>query len=300
MKQNISVIILTYNEEQHIERCINSIKNFVTKVFVVDSFSSDNTIEIAEKLGAKVYQNPWKNYSTQFNWGLKNCPISTKWVMRLDADEVITPELAIEIKNELLKDDGYKGYVLNRGHVFLNKKIKNGGSYPTKLLRIWEYGNGYCENKWMDEHIILKEKGKIKNLKHSFWDYNLNHIGWWTEKHNGYATREAIDQLNKKYKLFDIEDTSNDSTLQSKIKKLLKNKLYEKLPKSLRALLYFIYRYIFRIGFLDGYQGFAWHFLQGFWYRFLVDVKVYEIEKKAKENNLTIKEVIKKEYGIEL
>jgi glycosyltransferase involved in cell wall biosynthesis len=300
MKQDISVIILTYNEEKHLKRCINSIQDIATEIFVVDSFSTDDTVELAESLGAKVYQNKWINYATQFNWGLENCPIKTKWVMRLDADEVISPELAQEIKEELSEDDGTKGYVLNRGHVFLNKKMIYGGSYPTKLLRIWEYGNGYCENKWMDEHIILKERGKIINLKYSFWDYNLNNIGWWTEKHNGYATREAIDQLNKKYNLFDIEDAQNDTTQQSKIKKLLKNKVYEKMPKAIRAFMYFIYRYIFRLGFLDGYQGFAWHFLQGFWYRFLVDVKVYEIEKKAKEDNMSIKEVIKIEYGYDL
>lgn len=296
----LSVIILTYNESKHLKRCVDSIKDISSEIFVVDSFSSDGTVQLAESLGAKVYQNKWKNHATQFNWGLENCPIKTKWVMRLDADELITSDLANEIEEELSKNDGTKGYILNRGHVFLTKKIKHGGSYPTKLLRIWEYGNGYCENKWMDEHIILKERGRIKNLKHAFWDYNLNNIGWWTEKHNGYATREAIDQLNKKYNLFDIEDAQNDTTSQSKLKKILKNKVYEKMPKSLRAFLYFHYRYIFRLGFLDGYEGLVWHFLQGFWYRFLVDVKVYEIEKKATEENKNIKQVIEEEYGYKL
>jgi glycosyltransferase involved in cell wall biosynthesis len=301
MKNNkLSIIILTYNENIHLRRCINSIQDMATEIFIVDSFSSDKTVELAQSLGANVYQNKWKNYATQFNWGLENCPIKTKWVMRLDADEVITPKLATEIKEAICIDDGTKGFVLNRGHVFLDKKMKHGGTYPTKLLRIWEYTNGYCENKWMDEHIILKERGKIKNLKHSFWDYNLNHIGWWTDKHNGYATREAIDQLNKKYNLFDIEDAKNDTTQQSKIKKLLKNKVYEKMPKSFRSFLYFQYRYIFRLGFLDGYQGLVWHFLQGFWYRFLIDVKVYEIEKKAKKEGKNIKEIISEEYDCQL
>jgi glycosyltransferase involved in cell wall biosynthesis len=297
---SLSVIILTYNENIHLKRCINSIKDIATEIFIVDSFSSDETVELSQSLGANVYQNKWKNYATQFNWGLKNCPIKTKWVMRLDADEVITPELAAEIKVAICKDDGTRGFVLNRGHIFLGKKMKHGGTYPTKLLRIWENANGYCENKWMDEHIILKERGKIKELKHSFWDHNLNHIGWWTEKHNGYATREAIDQLNKKYNLFNIEDARNDTTQQSKLKKLLKNRVYEKFPKSFRSFLYFLYRYIIRLGFLDGYQGLVWHFLQGFWYRFLIDVKVYEIEKKAKKEGKNVKEVINEEYGYQL
>lgn len=298
---NLSIIILTYNESLHIERCINALDILKAEIFIVDSFSSDNTTEIAERLGAKIFKNPWKNYSTQFNWGLNNCPIKTKWVMRLDADEIITEELALEIKKELEKNDNpIKGYIINRGHIFLDKKIMHGASYPTKLLRIWEYGNGYCENKWMDEHIILKEKGKIKNLKNPFWDYNLNNIGWWTDKHNNYATREAIDQLNKKYNLFDIEEAKNDSTFQSKIKKILKNKLYERLPKSIRAFLYFHYRYVFRLGFLDGYQGLIWHFLQGFWYRFLVDSKVFEIERKAEYKKENILKVIKDEYGFKI
>ena len=118
----LSIIILTHNEKIHLRRCINSIKDIATEIFIVDSFSSDETVELAQRLGANVYQNKWKNYATQFNWALKNCPIKTKWVMRLDADEVVTPELAAEIKAALSKDDGTRGFVLNRGHVFLGKK----------------------------------------------------------------------------------------------------------------------------------------------------------------------------------
>ena len=121
-KTNLSILILTYNETKHLKRCIESVKDIADEIFVVDSFSSDNTVEFAENLGAKVYKNKWKNYATQFNWGLENCPIGTKWVMRLDADEIITSELAEEIKQSLSQDDNTKGYILNRGHVFLNKK----------------------------------------------------------------------------------------------------------------------------------------------------------------------------------
>ena len=297
---NLSVMILTYNENIHLKRCINSIKDIATEIFIIDSFSSDETVELAQSLGANVYQNKWKNHASQFNWGLENCLIKTKWVMRLDADEIITPELAAEIKVAISKDDGTRGFVLKRGHVFLGKKMKHGGTYPTKLLRIWENNNGYCENKWMDEHIILKEGGKIKTLEHPFWDHNLNHIGWWTEKHNDYATKEAIEQIKKKHNLFDIEDAINGTSQQLKVKKLLKNIVYEKTPKTFRSFIYFIYRYIVRLGFLDGYQGLVWHFLQGFWYRFLVDVKVYEIEKKAIKEGKNIKEVISEEYGYKL
>ena len=101
MKQDISVIILTYNEELHIERCIKSLLPVVKEIFIIDSFSTDKTVEIAEKLGAKVYQNTWINYALQFQWGLDNCPISTEWVMRMDSDEYILPELQNEISNKI-------------------------------------------------------------------------------------------------------------------------------------------------------------------------------------------------------
>ena len=296
MKNDLSVLILTYNEEKHIQRCIENVKDIATEIFIIDSFSQDKTVEIAKKNGAIVLQNKWPdNHSIQFNWALENCNITTKWVMRLDADEVVSPGLSEEINVELLKDNNIKGYILKRGHIFLGKKMLHGGNYPIKLLRIWEYGFGYCEDKLMDEHIVLNGDYETKILSGSFWDKNLNGIAWWTEKHNSYSTKEAIMQLrNKSY------HNVNNKQSGLKSKRFLKYLVYEKLPKSLRAFIYFNYRYFVRLGFLDGYQGLVWNFLQGFWYRFLVDVKVYEIEKKAKKNNLTIKEVVKNEHGFDL
>ncbi len=296
---SLSIIVLTYNEEIHIERCIDSVKSIAENIIIVDSFSTDRTVELAKEKGSIVYQNKWpNNHSKQVNWALENCDIQTKWVMRLDADEVVTPELAKEINNELLQENDVKGYILNRGHIFLGRKMLHGGNYPTRLLRIWEHGFGYCEDKLMDEHIVLDGDYETKVLNGSFWDHNLNNIAWWTEKHNSYSTKEAIMQLRKKYNINSQEN--NNTNKQSKFKRFLKHNIYEKFPKSLRSFLYFIYRYIFRLGFLDGYQGLAWNFLQGFWYRFLVDVKVYEIEMRAKELNISIKDVVKKEHGYKL
>lgn len=296
----LSIIILTYNEEQHIKRCIKSVQNIADTIFVIDSFSTDATVAIAKENGAVVYQNKWpNNHSKQVNWALENCDIQTKWVMRLDADEVVTPELANEIKSELLEESEVQGYILNRGHIFLGRKMLHGGNFPTRLMRIWQHGMAYCEDRLMDEHIVFNDVSyKTKLLKGSFWDHNLNNITWWTEKHNSYSTKEAVMQLRKKYHT----STSNgtNSNKQSKLKRFLKHSIYEKFPKSLRSFMYFIYRYFFKLGFLDAYQGLVWNFLQGFWYRFLVDVKVYEIEQKAKEQNISIGEVIKKEYGINL
>ena len=294
-KLSLSIIILTYNEQKHIRRCIQNVQEIAEEIFVVDSFSSDETLSIAKELEAKIYQNKWpNNHSKQMNWAIENCNIRTKWVMRLDADEILDEILVEEIKNQLSKDSDFTGYFLNRGHIFLGKKIFHGGNYPIRLLRIWKHGFGYCEDKLMDEHIVLtKDSYRTKLLKGTFWDHNLNNITWWINKHNIYSTKEAIMQLQNKY-------TKPKENYKNNFKRFIKYAVYEKLPKSIRASFYFIYRYFIRLGFLDGYQGLVWNFLQGFWYRFLVDVKAYEIEKKAAENNKTVREIIKNDHGYDL
>lgn len=298
---DLTIIVLTYNEKIHIERCITCAKTIAKEVIIVDSYSNDGTVDLAATLGATVYSHEWPhNHSIQFNWALENCRIDTKWVMRLDADEIIPMNLMIEINKQLKLNDGrVKGYILKRGHVFYGKKIKYGGVFPLKLLRIWEHGNGICESRLMDEHIVLKKTGKLQTLNEPFWDNNLNNISSWIHKHNSYSSKEAVEQLNRKYNLYEIPDDSLLS-FQAKIKKFLKNNLYEKLPSALRSFIYFSFRYFIRFGFLDGYRGFSWHVLQGFWYRFLVDLKVYEIERKAKTLNISIRDIIIKEYNIKL
>lgn len=300
INKNISVIILTYNEEKHIERCIKSLQLFAKEIFIVDSYSTDKTVEIAEKLGAKIYQNKWKNYATQFQWGLDNCPIETDWVMRMDADEYIESSLAEEIANNInILPENIKGIYLKRKYYFLGKWIKYGGVYPLILLRIWRRGYGRIEQRWMDEHIILSEGDTILFKKGDIVDDNKNNIGWWVDKHNKYATREMIDLMNIKYKFLPIDESlkKNDDP-QAKIKRILKENIYSRLPLGVRATFYFLYRYFLRVGFLDGWRGFLFHFMQGWWYRLLVDVKCYEFEKKLKHYRNNFKELLKKEYGI--
>ncbi len=297
---DLSVIILTYNEEKHIERCIKSLKPFAKEIFIVDSYSTDKTLEIAEKLGAKIYQNKWINYANQFQWALNNCPIKTKWVMRMDADEYVLPSLALEIENKLstLPED-ITGIYIKRRVYFLGKWIKHGGYYPTWLLRIWRYGCAKIEQRWMDEHMKLL-KGRAIKFENDIVDENLNNISWWINKHNNYATREAIDLLNMIYKFKKYDEIpAKFFGSQEQRKRWLKNK-YANLPLFIRPILYFIYRFFIKGGFLDGKEGIIWHFLQGFWYRFLVDVKIFEIEKFRKKYKLTIPEAIEKLHNIKI
>lgn len=301
-KPSITIIILTYNEEKHIDRCIQSVCSFTKEIFIVDSFSDDNTCNIAQQRGAKVFQNPWTTYATQFQWALDNCPITTPWIMRMDADEYVTPELAEEIKEKLTSlDESTTGIILKRQVHFMDRWIRYGGYYPTKLLRIWRNDTGSIEQRWMDEHIKLTH-GQTIEFKHDIVDHNLNNLSWWTEKHNNYATREAVDLLNKKYNLFEEDSIQKQiaSKKQDEKKRWYKDNLYVRSPLFLRAFLYFCFRYFIQLGFLDGRPGLIWHFLQGFWYRFLVDAKIAQIEYQAKKHQKPIREILEKDYSFKL
>lgn len=283
---DISILILTYNEEQHIKRCIESLLPVTQHVYIVDSFSNDNTVAICESLGAKVYQRKWKNYADQFQWGLDNCPIETDWVMRMDADEYIEPDLVKELKSKDFSSIGnnVSGFYIKRKYFFLGQWIKHGAVYPLNLLRIWRTGQGRIENRWMDEHIVLNQGG-TEPLTGHIVDDNLNNTRWWTEKHNNYADREMLDILDKKYALFSVDDSlkKDKESSQAKLKRMIKEGLYNKLPVFFRPFIYFLYRYFLRLGFLDGKKGFAFHFFQGYWYRSLVDLRVYEAELNLKK-----------------
>lgn len=282
---NISAIILTFNEALHIERCINSLNSAGIKVHVVDSGSTDCTVELAESLGAKVYYNKWKNYADQFQWGLDNCVIETDWVMRMDADEYLESDLINELKGGLVDVPlDVSGFYIRRKYFFLGKWIKYGAVYPLNLLRIWRAGEGKIESRWMDEHIVLPGNKKTAFLTGHIVDDNLNNTRWYIDKHNKYADREMIDILTRKYSLLPQDETISEdkSNFQARVKRFFKERIYNNLPVFLRPTLYFFYRYFLRLGFLDGTKGFAFHFMQGLWYRSLVDLRVLEAEEAFK------------------
>ncbi len=299
---SISTIILTYNEEKHIERCIKNAQQFSQDIYLVDSFSTDNTVSIAKALGAKVYQNKWENnYAKQFNWGLENLPIRTDWVFRLDADEYLMPELIAEIHQKLPElAENVSGVVFERKMYFLDSLMTK-GMLQMNMLRLFKCQHGFCEERWMDEHIVLTQ-GRSIQFDGYFVDYNLNPLGWWIQKHNNYAIREAVDLLNLEYnfiapKTEQGKEYQMSSDAQSKREK---KKKYSNMPLFLRAFLYFVYRYFFKLGFTQGKEGFLWHFLQGWWYRTLVDAKVYEVKKACGEDTVKMKQFLFENYQIRL
>lgn len=298
---NLTIIILTYNEEIHLERCIKSFKSIGDyHLLVVDSFSTDQTLNIAQNHGAQTLQHKWLNYATQFNWALSQLPSGTEWVFRIDADEYLTPELAEQIRQKLPQvGSEIDGIIFGRRMTFQGKLLRYGGVFPVKVLRLFRYGRGQCEERWMDEHI--KVQGQTLEIPGEIIDDNLNSLTWWTEKHNRYSSREAVDLLNLEYGFMPHDSVASlRDNSQASIKRWLKEAVYAKLPGGLRAFAYFFYRYIFRLGFLDGSAGTSFHFLQGFWYRYLVDTKVAEVKRHMKRTDSSIIDAIQDILSINL
>lgn len=229
-------------------------------------------------------QNKFINYSKQFQWGLDNGGVDTAWVIRLDADEIIEPDLAQAIRGFLAAPpEDVAGVNFDRKHIFMGRWIRHGGRYPLRLLRMWRNGQGRIEDRWMDEHMVIWG-GRTITLPGGFADANLNDLTFFTDKHNKYATREAIDVLARRYNLLQADDALNSksASLQAGLKRGLKERFYNRLPFWAGPAGYFVYRFVFQLGFLDGKPGMIYHFLQGFWYRFLVGAKVEELDAELR------------------
>lgn len=262
---DISVIILTKNEKLHIRRCLEQLMPLEPRqVFVVDCFSTDGTQEIVEKYasgGVVLIEHEWPGfYAKQFNWALDTLPIRTGWVLRLDADECLTPETIELLKDKLPKlAADVSGLSLELGRTFWGKPVSRGVG-QIWLTRVFRYRIGRCEDKSMDEHIVVSSGHIEKLVGGKFVDDNLNSHDWWREKHRGYAKREAKDAIaGEKFKA--------------------SKTFYYRCPPYLRAFAYFCYRYFLRLGFLDGYAGWQWHFWQGLWYRWLVDREIGRMKR---------------------
>lgn len=312
---DVTTIILTYNEELHIRRCLENVCPFSKRVVVIDSPSTDRTAEICsefDNVEVVVHKYPG-NQAEQFNWALDNIKIATEWILRVDADEYCEPEFIEELQTKLPNlDQSVSAVVVPIGREFMGRRLRHGivnGVCLTRLIR-----NGKCryELRLMDEYLKILE-GTTVRFEHSIIDASRIGIKSFVEKHNNYSSREASLLLDSEYGLCEYsENTENENPDYAKevAAKRRQKARYAKMPLFWRSLGYFIYRYVVKLGFLDGREGFCWDFFQGLWYRMLVDAKVYEVLKNCgllkKKDGLTqqekydVKKYIKQYWNINL
>lgn len=300
---DLTAIILMKDEELHIRRCLDSLNDVASEIIIVDSGSTDRSVEIAKDYSkVRLYLNPWINYANQFNWALDNTEITSKWVLRIDCDEYLTDELRTNLKYSLSNcSQDTLGFVVNRLMYFRGSPLKNGGMYPIEHLRIWRHGYGRCEERWMDEHIVLEVNGRVDRINGDLVDENLNGISWWINKHNAYATREAIDAIiSDNCRLWGLNDTESELSAfkgkQADDKRRYKN-FYGNLPLFWRVWFLYFYRLVIKAAFLDGRNGVLWVTLQTLFYRYLVDVKISEIYDRCGNDYNKIKAYVKAEWG---
>jgi len=267
-----STIILSYNSELTIARTIESVMPLSDDIHVVDSFSVDSTLDILRRYPINIVQHPFANYSAQRNWAIDNLPIRHPWELHLDADEQVSAELATELRtlDREHSTAGIDGYCIPRLVCFMGRPLRHGGMYPIWHLRLFRKRAGRCEEREYDQHFLIK--GKTSRLRGPIIDDIRMPLSEWIVRHNRWSDAEVRELLNR----------THAASLKGRIRgnpierKRRLRELYDSGPLFVRAGLLFFYRYFLRMGFLDGTPGLIFAVLQAFWFRFLVDAKLYE------------------------
>lgn len=275
---DITAIVLTRNEEQNLPDCLRSLAGFARRVVVVDSGSTDATRAIAREAGADVLEHPFETYARQFNWALDNAGVDTAWCLRLDADERLTPALCTELEALMAQHatGDVSGIVLQAWLYFMGRKLAHVKNMKRKLM-VFKTGLGRVEDRYMDEHTRLLS-GRSVDAKERFLHYDYKDMTHYIGKLNWYAGREVRDYFDylEGRSQNDGLDTVNSAVRGRKFR------IYYRLPMFLRCWLMFVYSYVFCLGFLDGREGFLYHYMYHRWYRTLVDAKIYEHLKTGK------------------
>jgi glycosyltransferase involved in cell wall biosynthesis len=277
----LSVIILTYNEEANILDCLRSVVDWAAEVYVVDSGSRDRTVELARRYTDKIVKHPFENYAHQRNWAQANLPLANDWVLHLDADERISPELAQSLRS-FFKSSGPEqvdGLMVTRRTVFMGRAIMHGGHYPTYHLRIFRRHKGRCEDRLYDQHFLVD--GPTRRISGDLIDTITSDLSTWLARHARWATLEAQEYLAANAAAPGQRVAAQITGNPIERRRWLRMS-YGRAPLFLRAFGYFFYRYVLRLGFLDGIEGLIFHFLQGCWYRFYIDAKIYEMQKNLR------------------
>jgi len=276
----LSAIILTHNEEQNLPACLSSLQLLGCPMFVVDSGSTDRTLEIAAQFGAVILEHPFTTHTQQWAWALKNVPVESEWVLALDADQAIMSELAAEIRTQL-GASAFDGLYVRRRQVFRGRWIKHGGYYPKYLLKLFRRDKVYLHaGDAVDHHFYVR--GSCGKLHYDLIEANHkeDNISFWIDKHNRYAVLMAEEEQSNRGGGYEAPITA--SLFEGPDQRVMwLKRVWSRLPLFVRPALYFTYRYFLRAGFLDGKEGFIFHFLQAYWYRLLVDIKLDEIRNAS-------------------
>ncbi|MHC1729251.1 MAG: glycosyltransferase [Syntrophobacteraceae bacterium] len=274
---NVAVIILTYNEEENIAQVLDSVAGWARQIFVLDSYSTDRTVEIAGSYPSKIVQHRFENYSKQRNFALDVFDIQCEWVLFLDADEWVTPELKQEISDLIESNPAQNGFCIKWRFIFMGRWIRR-GYYPTWILRLFRFGKARCESRTVNEHLIVE--GDVAHLNNDLIHEDRKSISDWIDKHNRYARMEARELLRASSNPGELDALFFGT--QAQRKRWFRNYVWNRLPPIIRPFFFFIYRYLIRGGFLDGRAAFIFHFLQTLWFPLLVDVNYLEMRAPAR------------------
>lgn len=274
---DVAVIVLTYNEEINITQALDSVAGWAKEIFIVDSFSTDGTLEVARPYGCHITQHRFENYARQRNYALDELPIQCEWVLFLDADEWLPEALKQEISTTLARAPQANGFYLNRRLIWMGRWVRR-GYYPSWILRLFRRGKGRCEDREVNEHLIVE--GPTMQLREDFIHEDRKGVSDWIAKHNGYATLEAQTLLAATRATDYREIDARLSGTQAQRKRWLRHRVWNRMPPLVRPFFYFLYRYIAKGGFLDGREAFIFHFLQALWFPMLIDIKYLELKRR--------------------
>jgi|SRR5580704_12602588 glycosyltransferase involved in cell wall biosynthesis len=280
----VSAFILTRNEERNLEACLESLHGWCTDIHLVDSLSTDRTLQIAERYGAQIHQHRFEGHTKQRAWALRNLPFAHEWVLALDADHRVTPELREELAARFAAPpQGLDGFFICRRQIFRGRWIRFGGYYPKYQLKLFRHSGAFLDDNEFDYRFYVN--GPTARLKHDIIESNQNEwgISFFIEKHNRFASELAAEEIKRNQGgLGYLAKTNYFGNPDQRI--LWLKTRWNSLPLYLRPFLLFIYRYFLRLGFLDGKEGFIFHFLQSLWFRLLVDIRREELEAQSDES----------------